>query len=327
MDKADFGWEADLLKPPLAQAGSDDGWMELVVKRLEKRRTVKRFSVWAGSVAAVLALVFFAANGDYFRDLYHSIEERYSGHHTLEKIVKYHSVDGLMIEEGAQIQISKKADLLEPMNEATIALVVLPLEPERDYEGYLGIWDAEGQAIQKFALEGYHMMNPVQIYVQDVTGDGNPDIVLETDEGANGGFGAHAVQLYVKQRDRYVSAPLTEEVNASFAVLFRPSGNDFIVTSEQDHREWTVTMNAEQLKELDSALLSETNIANVDSISSIDIGDNGLTTRRLVWFGHLQLNSLAVLATRYTFENNMWAVQEYQLESIENSTVVTETIR
>jgi len=96
----------------------------------------------------------------------------------------------------------KKAELIGSMKGSTIALVNTPRKSNQDYSGYLGIWTPEGKRIQKFTLEGYHIMSPVQIYVQDITGDGHPDIVLETDQHANGGLGAHVLNIYVEENGK-----------------------------------------------------------------------------------------------------------------------------
>ncbi|MNI05040.1 hypothetical protein D3C73_579840 [compost metagenome] len=58
-------------------------------------------------------------------------------------------------------------------------------------------------------------MNPIQIHVLDLSGDGNPDIVLETDERANGGLGVIVAHIYVENNGQYAEVPLSEELHAS----------------------------------------------------------------------------------------------------------------
>lgn len=240
-----------------------------------------------------------------------------------EPSVGFQVVDGLTIEEGAQIEKSTKADLFDSMEEATIALIHLPLVPQQDNTGYLGLWDSNGKLIQKFDVNEYHLINPIEIHVQDITGDGNTDIVLETDGGANGGFGAHDLHVYVNDKGQYVETPLSEGMNSSFTVTFHSSSQDFIMISNQDNRSWTIQLNAEHLKQLDSELLNQPNPVNVDPISSIDLQGNTLKTRRLMWFGNLQLNSLALLETSYRYEEKKWVIQSYNLANIEKGTIVT----
>jgi hypothetical protein len=314
MGKVKYHWETDLINPPVSNGSLNKEWMELVEKRLEKKRSkLKRYTPLVGSLTmVVLVLIIVLANL--------SLPENKSDEFPEE----FHVIDGLTIEEGAQLKMSKHADLFGSKEEATIALINLPLIPQHDYTGYLGIWDSNGKLIQKFVVEGYNINNPVQIHVQDITGDGNPDIVLETDEGANGGFGVHVLHVYVKDKGQYMEAPLSKEMNSGFTVTFRSSSNDFIMISMQDNRRWAVQFNADHLKQLDSKLLNQSNTVNVDPISSIDLLNNTLKTKRLIWFGNLQLNSLAQLVTSYHFEENKWVMQSYSLEDIENGTIVTE---
>ncbi|WP_438350608.1 hypothetical protein ACP8HI_08175 [Paenibacillus sp. FA6] len=279
---------------------------------MKKKKILKRYPILAvGLIAIVVALIMFVASPFLSVNSNNSLE-------------KFHVVDGLTIEEGAQIKIRKNADLFGSMKEATIALINLPLIPEQDYAGYVGIWDSNGKLVQKFVVKGYHIMNPVQIHVQDITGDGNSDIVVETDEHVNGGLGVHALHVYVENKGQYTEAPLSEEINSDYTVTFRSSSKDFIVISTQDNRRWTVQLGAEQLKHLNSNVLNQSNPVNVDPISSIDVHNNTLTTKRLIWFGDLQLNSLAVLESNYYFEENKWEMQSYSLENIDKSTIVTE---
>jgi hypothetical protein len=336
MGKAKYHWETDLINPPFSSRGSNKEWMELVEKRLVKKRSIfKRYTPLVGTLTViVLAFIFFVANEDRLRTLipnWNGIQKAPQTQANLSLPVnsnnspeKFHVVDGLTIEEGAQIKISKQADLFDSMNGATIALINLPLIPNQDYTGYLGIWDSNGKLIQKFVVEGYNIINPVQIHVLDITGDRNPDIVLETDEHANGGLGVHVLHVYVEDKGLFAETPLSGGMNSSYTVTFRASSNDFIMVSTQDNRKWTIQLAADQLKELDLNLLNQSNPVNVDPISSIDLQNNTIKTKRLIWFGNLQLNSLAILETSYHFEENKWAMQSYSLENIDKSTIITE---
>ncbi|WP_256761647.1 VCBS repeat-containing protein [Cohnella sp. WQ 127256] len=319
MEKSKSQWEIELQTPPLLSESSNIEWMALVEKRLGKRRSIyKRYTMWAGSLAViVMALIIIIVNEEHLRSLIPTWV-------TSQNTSQTHVVEGITIEQEAEIKISKKAALLGSAGEATIALINLPLIPEQDYTGYLGIWDANGKLLQKFVVEGYNIMNPVQIHVEDITGDGHPDIVLETDEHANGGLGVHVLHLYVKDNDQYVEAPLPDEVNSNYIVAFRSASNDFRMTSVQDKRQWTIQLTTDHLKQLAPNLLTQTSPVNVDPISSIAIQNNILTTKRLIWFGNLQLNSLAILETSYRFEENKWTIQSYSLENIDKSSIVTE---
>lgn len=337
MGKAKFHWETDLIDPPFSNESSNNKWMEHVEKRLMKKKSLFiRLTPLIGSGAVItLALILILANGDQLRSLFSPVWSTMDSKVSLtegstsmpvtsdQESEKFHVVEGLTIEEGAEILISKKADLLDSMKGSTIALIHSPLTPEQGNTEYLGIWDAKGKRIQKFIVEGY-MMNPVDIHVTDVTGDGNSDIILETDENANGGLGAHALHIYVEDKGQYKEAPLPEEINTNYTVTFRPSSNDFNMISTGDKRSWTVQMAEDQLKELDATLLKQSNAVNVDPISSIDVQDHILITKRLIWFGNLQLNSLAILATSYHFEDNKWNMKSYSLEDVKKGTVVTE---
>ncbi|MNI05037.1 hypothetical protein D3C73_579810 [compost metagenome] len=117
---------------------SNKKWMEPVEKRAVKKWSlVKRYMLLVGSLAViVIAFIIIETNL--------SLPDQSNA-----SPAKYHVLDGLTIEEGAQISISKKADLLGSSG-TTIGLIHLPLMPNHDYTGYLGIWDTNGKLIQKF---------------------------------------------------------------------------------------------------------------------------------------------------------------------------------
>jgi hypothetical protein len=273
---------------------------------MKKSDVQKRYKVLVVSIIAVAlalaAIAIYTANEDRFQNV------TPYGH----------------LEEGAEIKMSKKADLFGSGNEATIALINLPLLTQQDNTGYLGIWDKKGKLLQKFDVKGYDILHPVQIQVSDITGDNNPDIILETDAYANGGLGVHVLHVYVQEKGQYIEAPVPYGMNTSFTVTYDQSSNDFTMISDQDNRKWTVRWTADQLKELDSILLSQSNAVNIDSISSIDLQNNILKTKRLIWFGNVQLNSLAILVTSFHFEEGKWDMQSYSMESVDKMSIVTE---
>jgi hypothetical protein len=269
---------------------------------MKKSDVLKRYRVLVGIITAVAltlaAIVIFAAN---------------------EKRLPYGH-----LEEGAEIKMSKKADLFGSGKETTIALINLPPIPQQDYTGFLGIWNSKGKLIQRFDVKGYDILNPVQIHVLDITGDNNPDIILETDEHANGGLGVHVIHIYVQVKGQYIEAPVPNGKNTSYTITYDQSSHDFTMISDQDNRKWSVKWTTDQMKELDSILLSQSNSVNVDPISSIDLQNNILKTKRLIWFGNLQLNSLAILVTSYHYDEIKWVMQSYNLESIDKMSLVTE---
>jgi hypothetical protein len=275
---------------------------------MKKWSILQRYTAIIGSVVIAAIVIFSLLTGD-----------------TNERPKKYTVVEGLNVEEGAQIKLSKRADLFGSALDATIALVVLPLQPQQDYKGYLGVWDSSGELVQKFVVNGYNILFPLEINVLDITADGIPDIILETDERANGGLGVEVLHIYVSDNGSYIEASLPDTVDKGYTATYRPSSNDFMMSSNADNRRWAVHFNDELLRLLDTKLLNQPVAAvNVDPVSSIDLQNNILTTKRLMWFGNLQLNSLAVVATSYSFEANNWVIKNYHLESVEGSSVVTE---
>ncbi|WP_169810179.1 hypothetical protein [Paenibacillus antarcticus] len=97
-----------------------------------------------------------------------------------------------------------------------------------------------------------------------------------------------------------------------------------MMVSNKDSRRWKIELATDTLKELNSNLLNKTNLVNIDPISSVDVHDNMLTTKRLMWFGNVHLNSLAVLVTTYQFEVHKWVIQDYDLEAIDEGTIIIE---
>jgi hypothetical protein len=227
------------------------------------------------------------------------------------------------LEKNAEIKLSLKADLFGSGNEATIALINVPLVPEQDYSGYVGIWDNKNKLIQKIEVKGYDIQFPVQIKVLDITGDKESDIILETDVHANGGLGAHALHVYVQEKGHFVETALPFWLNNNFSVTLNNLSNVFTINSVEN-RNWTAQWTEEQLKNLDSNIPIQQSPVNIDPISSIDLQNNILTTKSLIWFGNLQLNSLAIIVTSYHWVEGSWAVKSYNLESVAKESIVTE---
>jgi hypothetical protein len=227
------------------------------------------------------------------------------------------------LEKNAEIKLSQKADLFGSGNEATIALINLPSIPEQDYRGYVGIWDNKNKLIQKIEVKGYDIQFPVQIKALDITGDKKSDIILETDVHANGGLGAHALHVYVQEKGHFVETTVPFWLNTSFSVTLNNFSNVFTINSVEN-RNWTAQWTAEQLKNLDSNTPIQQSPVNIDPISSINLQNNILTTKSLIWFGNLQLNSLAILVTSYHWVEGTWAVKSYNLESVDKMSIVTE---
>ncbi|MCL6457058.1 MAG: hypothetical protein K6T85_03540 [Gorillibacterium sp.] len=231
---------------------------------------------------------------------------------------------GLTIEAGALTKMTEKGKLFGSEQESIIALINLPLVAGEGYTGYLGIWDLSGNLIQKLEVKGYNIIDPEQIHVEDITGDGIADIVLETNEGANGGLGVHALNVYVGDKDKYTEVILAGGENIAFKTTYVPERGEFSIVSVQDNRSWMVKLpKGERMDFMDVRLFTGTHALTIDPIGAVAWGENTLTTKRLVWFGNLQLNSLAVLATSYHYQDGKMLVQSYHLES-DGSSVITE---
>ncbi|MEW9698872.1 hypothetical protein [Paenibacillus sp. SI8] len=226
--------------------------------------------------------------------------------------------------------MSTKADLTGTGKESTISLVVLPQKPNQDYEGYVRIGDEHQKISQVFTVKGYNILNPVQIHVVDVTNDGKPDIILETDELANGGLGAHDLHMYIQEQNgRFIEQfiPDDGDTESRFSAAYRPSTREFTVSNMEDNRTWRIQISEKFAGQLEADRLDEMseNRVHVDPISSIDLMNNKLATKRYVWFGRLQLNGLAVLETEYVCTNGNWRMKQYHLQSVESMTKVAET--
>jgi hypothetical protein len=216
-------------------------------------------------------------------------------------------------EAGAQIKISKQADLFHTGEEYTVALVNLPEVSPGDYKGYLGIWDNKGERIKQFSVNGYNSMFPVQLLTQDLTKDGNPDILLETDEHANGGNGVHVAYVYVQQGTDYVEAPLPETDKINLTVSYNTQTKDFQVQSNEN-KTWKVKVDPSILESIDPNTVKQLPV-NIDPISEVNTENNTLTTKRYLWFGNLQLNTLGFLQTSYVYKNGKWDAQTYEVVS------------
>lgn len=228
----------------------------------------------------------------------------------------------LGIEKGAVIKTQKKEDLFGNRQIETIALVNLPLVKGQDYSGYLGIWDAQGKLLQKFTLHGYNIMFPIKIYTNDLNNDGKLDIILETDEHANGGNGIHDIYVFIQKDKIFSEKPLPQTPVASFVATYQLKNKSFLIQSQKNKsRTWSTKLSPDIMKNLNNNLLKGKHDVNIDPISEINVNDGYITTKRLLWFGKLQLNSLGFLVTQYKYENGKWIVTQYNIQSNGTSNV------
>ncbi|MCD1260027.1 hypothetical protein B5M42_014525 [Paenibacillus athensensis] len=226
------------------------------------------------------------------------------------------TTSGLMLEKDAEIKMQTKADLFNDGQKETIALVNLPLIQGQDYSGYLGIWDEKGILLQKLPVNGYNILFPVKIYTNDLTQDRNPDIVLETDEHANGGNGVHHTYVYIQTEHHFVETPLPESPVTTFFASYQKKEQNFIIQSEEDpSRYWFAKINADQMQFINEDLLNEKQVVQMDPVSAIEVGNDFLTTKRWLWFGNLQLNNLGFLVTNYQYRDGRWQAFGYSIES------------
>lgn len=224
--------------------------------------------------------------------------------------------NNLMIEKDAKIKLLTKADLFNDGQSETIALVNLPLVNGQDYSGYLGIWDAKGHLLQKFPLHGYNIMFPIRIYMKDLTQDGNPDILLETDEHSNGGNGVHHVYIYIQRDHHFVETPLPDSPVTALIAKYQNTKQSFLIQSQKDpSRSWSVKLNVDLMKYLDRKLLSGKQVVQIDPVSSTQVTSGSIATKRWLWFGNLQLNNLGFLVTHYQYSDGKWKVVQYDVES------------
>jgi hypothetical protein len=222
----------------------------------------------------------------------------------------------IALEPGAEMKISKQSDLFHTGEVYTIGLVNLP-QAEGDYKGYLGIWNGKGNLVKKFDVNGYNSMFPVQLSIQDFTNDGNPDILLETDEHANGGNGVHDAYVYVQQGMSYVEVPLPDstEEHLTLTASHNLQTKEFLIHSNHNDT-WTVKVDPTILESINPTFLKQPFPVKVDPISQVNTDNHTLTTKRYLWFGNVQLNSLGFLHTSYVFINGKWEVKSYNIASM-----------
>ncbi|MDA8443347.1 MAG: hypothetical protein M0Z55_13390 [Peptococcaceae bacterium] len=224
--------------------------------------------------------------------------------------------NNFMLEQAAKIKLQIKADLFNDGQQETIAIVNLPLTAGQDYSGYLGIWNAKGHLLQKLPLHGYDIMFPVKIYTNDLTQDGKPDLVLETDEHANGGNGAHHVYVYIQKDHYFAETPLSNSPAATFFATYQKNSQTFLIQSQEDlSRSWSAKLNADQMQNLNKNLLQGKQGVQIDPVSILQVANDSIITKRWLWFGNLQLNNLGFLVTHYQYRDGKWLVVQFSIES------------
>lgn len=233
--------------------------------------------------------------------------------------------DKLDIGQDARIGMTHKAMLYGSEKESTITLVQLPQRSNGDYAGYLGIWDAEGNLLEKHELEGYSLLHPQQLLAEDITGDGIADILLETDEQVNGGMGAHRLQVWAGGKEQYREIELQDQAPFTLQAQFQPDTGGFQITSQPDERRWEVKLPADQLEAQERELATGSHEVNIDPFFAAAVDDGMLVTRRWLWIGRLQLNGVGVLVTEYRYQDGKLAVADYRLEPGEGYPALTET--
>jgi hypothetical protein len=237
-------------------------------------------------------------------------------------ITNVHKLD---IEQGAQVAKTVQTALYGNQQEMTLALIRLPLKEDDEGSGYVGIWDKAGKLVEKHVVEGYSLQHPVQLLAEDVTGDGIADILLETDEQANGGMGAHRLQVWVGESGQYRELELQDPVAVALQAQFQPATGSFQLTSAADGRSWTAQVPAEQLAAQEAELETGSHGVNIDPLFEAAVEDGTLVTRRWLWVGRLQLNGVGVLVTEYRYRDGALVVSDYQLEAAKGYPALTET--
>jgi hypothetical protein len=271
------------------------------------------------SVVVVCSFLFFMASFVAKQTGHQGITKKSSADKPISIVAVKSPSKPIIPETGAEIKMSSQADLFHTGEEYTVALVNLPEVSPGDYKGYVGIFDNKGELSKKFPVEGYDITSPVQLLVQDLTKDGKPDILLETDEHANGGNGIHHLYLFVQQGTEYEEAPLPQDESFNLTVSYNTQTKDFLGQSNQNQT-WTVKVDPSILESMDPTTVKQLPVF-IDPVSEVKTDNNTLTIKRYVWFGNLQINTLGFLKTSYDFKNGKWEAQTYDLVSGNMATV------
>lgn len=230
------------------------------------------------------------------------------------------------MEQGAEVAKRTQAALYGKQADMTLALIGLPIQTEgEESSGYIGIWEKAGKLVEKHTVEGYSLRHPVQLLAEDVTGDGIADILLETDEQANGGMGAHRLQVWGGESGQYREVELQDPLAVALQAEFQPATGSYHLTSAADGRSWLAQVPAEQLAAQEAELVTGRHGVNIDPLFSATVEDGTLVTRRWLWVGRLQLNGLGVLVTEYRYRDGALVASDYRLEAAEGYPALTET--
>ncbi|KEO84295.1 S-layer homology domain-containing protein [Tumebacillus flagellatus] len=184
--------------------------------------------------------------------------------------------------------------------------------------GYLGLFDRNGRLQTRFNLDPEVTRDPVQLLVNDVTGDGKNDLILESDLHGNGGMGAHDLRVFVQGANGTFSSAKVQQPDwaAKFnSITLDTNTLTWNIKSTADNRSWTVQLVGPQWNGFDPSFLQKPYQMNVDNPYSVSVVNGKLTTRHWAWVGH-HIMGVFDLVPSYKYVNGAFVVDSYQTEQV-----------
>ncbi|HEU4963706.1 MAG TPA: S-layer homology domain-containing protein [Bacilli bacterium] len=179
--------------------------------------------------------------------------------------------------------------------------------------GFLGFFNESGQLIRSFKLNGEQALFST-LHAQDLTGDGRPEIVLDTDFHGNGGRGAHGITVYTSDLDYEAQNLVLPSERTHFAIDYTQANKTYTITSPDNDHQWDVHLVGEQWKEYDPTVwMQKPYVSTIDAPYTVDLTD-GLTTKHWFWTGS-HVNGIAIYDQMWSFANGTWAPISYGLEA------------
>ncbi|MBL0388555.1 S-layer homology domain-containing protein [Tumebacillus sp. ITR2] len=229
---------------------------------------------------------------------------------------------GDLLKIGANDSVALRKDRVDLNNDGKAEETAAVIN-SNNQGGYLGLFDKNGNLKTRFNLEYVLVMDPVQLLVTDVTGDGKNDLLIESDLHGNGGMGAHGLRVFTQGTNgTFTQANVqTPDWAAKFnSVTYDAKALAWNIKSTSDNRSWNVKLVGPQWDGFDPSIFPKPYQVSVDSPYAVSVVNGKLTTRHYSWVSH-QLASVFYLVPTYKYINGSFVVDSYKTEAVPNTTL------
>jgi hypothetical protein len=227
---------------------------------------------------------------------------------------------GPVLEPGQKMTYSQQTDVLVRDGLETVAIVASDVDGNGFAKsGFLGIYGVEGTLLQKLALGSDAINFPVGVAVEDLTGDGRPDIAVDSDLRGNGGRGVHAVNVFVQQNGSFAPSQVLDlQGDGMFDMSYDAAGKKWTLKEKASTNAWTAELSGDEWKNFDPSWMQKPYHLAIDPAYEMKVENHTLTTKHWCWVGS-HVNGIAVLVADYAYQDGKFVVKNYHLEAPRDS--------